>query len=65
MKNITADDYCVDSLHHASKNCHSKWKYPSQGNSHTAKNDQIVNWVVQKEWNITTGIKNIFYSQKY
>ena len=49
IKNLTADGYCVDHLHRINKDCHNKWKYPSQEGVHTAEFEQIVNCVVYGE----------------
>ena len=53
IKSVTADGYVVDHLHHVTKGCLNNWKHLSHEEVHTAENYQIVNGVVEGEWNIT------------
>ena len=64
IKNLTADGYCVDHLHRVNKDCHNKWKYPSQEDAHTAEFEQIVNCAVYGEWDITPDTGKIFFTVK-
>ena len=64
VENVTADDYCVDHLHQVNKDYHSKWKYLSQEDIHTAEFEQIVNCVGHGEWDITPDTRKRFFTVK-
>ena len=54
VKQITSNGYIVDHLHQAVQRCNNKWKYPTIEYIQIAETDQIVNCIIDTEWDYIT-----------
>ena len=64
VKEIIDESYVVDHLHRVVQNCHNKWKCPSKEDIQRADMEQIVNCLVEGDWDITPDTRKRFFTVK-
>ena len=62
VKGHVNDRYVVDHLHRVLKGPHSKWKYPSKEDIQVVEPEQIVDCVVEGEWDISPDSRKRMFS---